>query len=86
MNLIANLTPANLSASGLAWEHEPVAWEPLAGGGIRVRTPAVADYFRDPTGSHVKDDAPYLWMPVSGDFVARAHVRPTFNATYDSGV
>lgn len=86
MNLIADLTPATLAASGLAWEHPPLRWEPLPGGGIRVTTPAVSDYFQDPTGVTRKDDAPFLWMSVTGDFVARAHVRPTFQSTYDSGV
>ena len=86
MNLLDNLTPETLAARGLAWEHPPLAWEPLPGGGIRVTTPARSDYFRDPTGVTVKDDAPFLWMSASGDFVARAHVRPTFASTYDSGV
>jgi regulation of enolase protein 1 (concanavalin A-like superfamily) len=60
--------------------------EVLPGGGIRVTAPAKADYFRDPTGSHVNDAAPFLWRSVSGNFVARAHIRPTFVSTYDSGV
>ena len=86
MNLLENLTPANLSASGLAWEHPPLNWEPLPGGGMRVSAPAKSDYFQDPTGAAQKDDAPFLWLNVSGDFVARAHVRPVFQSTYDSGV
>ena len=86
MNLLDNLTPDTLAARGLAWEHAPAHWEALAGGGLRVNAPARADYFRDPTGSHVNDAAPFLWMNVSGDFVARALVRPTFASTYDSGV
>jgi regulation of enolase protein 1 (concanavalin A-like superfamily) len=86
MNLLDNLTPDTLAAHGLAWEHVPAHWETLPGGGLRVNAPARADYFRDPTGSHVNDAAPFLWMTVSGDFVARALVRPTFASTYDSGV
>ena len=86
MNLLENLTPDTLAARGLAWEHAPTHWEALPGGGLRVIAPARADYFRDPTGSHVNDAAPFLWMNVSGDFVARALVRPTFASTYNSGV
>ena len=86
MNLLENLTPDTLAARGLAWEHAPTHWEALPGGGLRVNAPARADYFRDPTGSHVNDAAPFLWMNMSGDFVARALVRPTFASTYNSGV
>jgi len=86
IDLLKDLTLDTLSASGLAWEHAPVAWEPLPEGGIRVTVPAKADYFRDPSGSHVNDNAPFLWKMVTGDFVARGHVRPAFNSTYDSAV
>ena len=86
MNLIENLTPESFTARSLAWENPPLDWQPLPGGGIRVTVPAKADYFQDPTGAVKVDSAPFLWLPVSGDFTARAHVRPAFNATYDSGV
>lgn len=86
MNLLENLTPENLKERGLQWEHTPERWEPLPEGGIRVTVPAKADYFRDPTGSHVNDNAPFLWKNVSGDFIMRGLVRPSFNSTYDSGV
>ncbi len=86
MNLLENLTPDQLAARGLNWEHDPLKWEPLSTGGIRVTVPAKADYFRDPSGSVVKDDAPFLYRNVTGDFVAQAHVRPAFDSTYDSGV
>jgi regulation of enolase protein 1 (concanavalin A-like superfamily) len=86
MNLLENLTTQNLASRGLTWDPQPVQWEPLPGGGIRVTAPAKADYFRDPSGSHVNDAAPFLGMNVTGDFIARAHVRPTFASTYDSGV
>ncbi len=86
MNLLENLTPEQLAARGLAWEHPPVKWEPLAEGGIRVTVPARSDYFRDPAGVMVNDNAPFLWKQMTGGFVAQAHVRPAFNSTYDSGV
>ncbi len=86
MNLLANLTPDQLAARELSWDHPPVKWELLPEGGIRVTVPARADYFRDPAGVFVRDNAPFLWKRVNGDFVAQAHVRPAFHTTYDSGV
>ncbi len=86
MNLLANLTPDQLAARALSWDHPPIQWEPLPEGGIRVTVPARADYFRDPAGTMISDNAPFLWKQVTADFVAQAHVRPAFNSTYDSGV
>jgi len=86
MNLLETLSPANLSERSLTWDPAPVSWSPLPGGGIRVVTPARADYFRDPEGKMVNDSAPFLWKTITGDFVARANIRPTFASTYDSGV
>lgn len=82
MNLLSQIAPGHLGP--FAWEHEPPRWEPLPGGGLRIYAPANADYFQDPAGVHIRDSAPYLWLPVEGDFVAQARVRPTFNSTYDS--
>jgi regulation of enolase protein 1 (concanavalin A-like superfamily) len=86
MNLLENLTPEQINTRSLSWDPAPLHWEALPEGGIRVVTPAKADYFRDPAGTHVNDSAPFLGMNVSGDFIARALVRPTFASTYDSGV
>lgn len=84
MNLLDGLTQENLTARGFVWEHLP-GWEPLPEGGIRVAVPPVTDYFRDPAGEKTKDNGPYLWREVTGDFVARLHVRPTFAGRYDAG-
>jgi regulation of enolase protein 1 (concanavalin A-like superfamily) len=64
---------------------EPATWEPIPGGGLRVTVPPKVDYFRNPNGLQANDSAPYLCLPVEGDFVARAHLRPTFASTYDAG-
>lgn len=76
MNLIESLSPETLQTRGLSWTHTPQVWESLRGGALHVHVPARVDYFQDPAGVHVKDDAPYLWLEASGGFVARAHVRP----------
>jgi regulation of enolase protein 1 (concanavalin A-like superfamily) len=85
MNLLENPSPQKLTARSLSWDHPPQKWEPLPGSGMRVFVPAKVDYFQDPTGVLKKDDAPYLWQSVTGDFVAQAHVRPTFTTTWDAG-
>ncbi len=84
-SLLQELTPEALQAGILTWSHAPEKWETLPGGGLRVYVPPRVDYFQDPAGAIAKDDAPYLWMSVMGDFVAQAHVRPTFTTHYDAG-
>jgi regulation of enolase protein 1 (concanavalin A-like superfamily) len=83
-NLLERLTRESLEGRGLTWEHL-AGWEPLPGGGIRVVAPPDTDYFRDPAGEKIRVNGPYLWQPVTGDFVARLHVRPTFAGMYDAG-
>ena len=83
MNLLQDISSDRLG--NLTWAHAPARWEPLPGGGLRVSAPGGTDYFRDPRGQYSKDAAPFLWLPVEGDFVARLHARPTFATTYDAG-
>jgi hypothetical protein len=84
-NYLQDLTPETLAQRALHWSHAPQKWEPLPGGGLRVYVPPRVDYFQDPAGVLQKDDAPYLWTTLTGDFVAQAHVRPTFTTTWDAG-
>ncbi|NLV74412.1 MAG: DUF1349 domain-containing protein [Chloroflexi bacterium] len=83
-NLLADLKPNRLGSFN--WTNPPLGWDLLPGGGIRVRVPARADFFQDPAGRVQADSAPYLWMPVAGDFTARAHIRHAFKSIYDAGV
>jgi regulation of enolase protein 1 (concanavalin A-like superfamily) len=85
MNLLKNPTPENLLTCQLTWDHAPEKWEALPGEGLRVFVPAQVDYFQDPAGKIFNDSAPYLWMPIRGDFIARTHVRPAFTTAYDAG-
>lgn len=91
MNLLKNVTPSILLENGLQWLHPPADWKPISGDGIspgdgiRVRVPAQVDYFQDPAGNIQKDDAPYLYQDVSGDFRARVLVKPGFDNMYDAG-
>ena len=86
MNLLEDLNEEKMAKLGLNWDHPPLKWEALPGGGLRVFAPENSDYFQDPGGVTRKDDAPYLWMEVSGDFVARALVRaPKSDLHWDAG-
>ncbi len=74
----------DLNLSKLTWSHAPERWKRLTSGGIRVTVPGKTDYFQDPASAVQKDDAPYLWLAVSGDFVAQAHVQPAHLTTWDA--
>lgn len=82
MNLLQNLQQDGLG--DLQWTN-PTRWEPLPGGGMRVLAQARTDFFRNPDGSAPNENGHLLWLPVEGDFVVQAHVRPTFASTYDAG-
>ena len=86
MNLLEDFSPGKLAQVGLNWDHPPVKWEPLPRSGLRVYVPGKKDYFQDPGGAAQKDDAPYLWMNVTGNFVAQAQVRtPQSTLHWDAG-
>lgn len=83
MNLLDGICPGSLGP--FSWAREPARWATLAGGGLRIVVPACVDYFQDPAGVASADSAPYLWLPVTGNFTARAHIRHSFASTYDAG-
>jgi len=85
MNLLQGLTANALAARLLTWDHPPQRWEPLPGSGLRVHVPPRVDYFQSPAGTHAADNAPFLWANAVGDFVAQAHVQPTWATQYDAG-
>ena len=68
----------------LTWFNE-TGWEPLPDGGLRIHAGPKTDFFQNPNRQGGSDSAHLLWLPVTGDFVAQAHVRPTFTSTYDAG-
>jgi regulation of enolase protein 1 (concanavalin A-like superfamily) len=82
MNLLENVQRDGMGE--LQWTN-PTRWEPLPGGGIRVLAQARTDFFRNPNGAPPNENGHLLWLPTEGDFVAKAHVRPTFASTYDAG-
>lgn len=82
-NLLAEISSNSLSP--FRWENQPAHWEPLTDGGLRIHVPPRVDYFQDPTGVLSADSAPFMWLPVQGDFTVRAYVRHPFASTYDAG-
>ena len=62
--------PETSVGSRLTWDHPPRQRKCYAKGGIRVHVPPKVDYFQSPAGTHASDDAPYLWLNITGDFVA----------------
>ncbi|MBN1579151.1 MAG: DUF1349 domain-containing protein [Anaerolineae bacterium] len=83
MDLLKGVSAETLG--GLAWHNAPERWVLLPDGSLRVFVPPEVDYFRNPNGQQVVDSAPFLWLSVEGDFVARMRVCPAFTSTYDAG-
>jgi uncharacterized protein len=80
-NLLTTLTPEN--PAPFQWEN-PSSFTNLTGGGIRIKALPATDFFRDPGGSPPADSAAYLYVPVKGDFVARAWAGHPFRTTWDA--
>lgn len=83
MDLLAAYFAGKADFEVPTWDVVPERWEALPEGGLRIHAPAGADDFVNPAGG-MRDSAPFLGITLEGDFVARAHVRPTFRYTYDS--
>lgn len=82
MNVLSEIAHGQIT---LTWKNAPDRWEWLPNGAMRVYAPAQTDLFCNPNGATARLNAPFLPLAVTGDFVARLHVRPTFNSTYDAG-
>jgi hypothetical protein len=52
---------------------------------IEIEAPGKSDFFIDMFSMKEVADAPFYYEKRTGDFVARAKVRPGFKATYDAG-
>jgi regulation of enolase protein 1 (concanavalin A-like superfamily) len=83
MNLLQDVSAQSLGT--MSWLNPPPGWELLPGGMLRVRAGPKTDFFQNPNRQGGSDTAHLLWLSVQGDFVAQAHVRPTFTSTYDAG-
>ena len=69
----------------LAWKNQP-AESRRDTQQLSITTGAQTDWFRDPAGTQVKDDAPIaLFEPPDSTFRLQARVTVEFAATYDAG-
>jgi regulation of enolase protein 1 (concanavalin A-like superfamily) len=50
---------------------------------LQISAPGKTDYFINPESGDVKNNAPFLYANVQGDFVLRAKVRHDFISTFD---
>jgi len=50
---------------------------------IQISAPERTDYFINPENGQIKNNAPFLYTDIQGDFVFRAKVRHDFISKYD---
>lgn len=51
---------------------------------LLIDAPARTDFFIDPTGKHIRDNAPYLYTDITGDFRLQAQVAHNFSSVWDA--
>jgi len=70
----------------LTWKNQPSTSRSDAQQQLSITTGAQTDWFIDPGGEHVKDNAPIaLFVPPESTFTLQAKVTVEFAATYDAG-
>ena len=70
----------------LIWKNQPAQSTSDARGQLGITTGPQTDWFRDPAGEHVKENAPIaLFVPPDPVFRLQAKVTVEFAATYDAG-
>ena len=70
----------------LTWKNQPLESTSDAEQQISITTGIQTDWFIDPGGEHVKDNAPIaLFVPPDSTFKLQAKVTVEFAATYDAG-
>jgi len=71
----------------LQWKNAPLAWAIESDGTLSITAGESTDWFIDPKGDLVKDDAPLaLFSPGEGDFILKARVTVEFASNFDAGV
>lgn len=65
--------------------NEPEIWSYTDQGGVLVEAKADTDFFQDPAGKHIRATAPFLSMPVPGDFEITTQLTVDMKNQYDSG-
>lgn len=68
-----------------SWMNEPESWSYTDQGGVLVEAKADTDFFQDPAGKHIRATAPFLSIPVPGDFEITTQLTVDMKNQYDSG-
>lgn len=71
--------------SQMNWMNEPASWSFTEEGVLVVEAQADTDFFQDPAGINVRASAPFLAIPVSGDFELTTQLTVDMKHQYDSG-
>jgi regulation of enolase protein 1 (concanavalin A-like superfamily) len=80
-NLLDAQSNENLGA--FQWMFEPSTYQ-LDGGQLRIVAEKETDFFNNPEDGSITASAPLLYREVSGDFVAKAWVRPDFSSMWNA--
>lgn len=72
--------------SELQWDIPPVEWSYEPDKGLYILAGAKTDWFHNPNGNQVNNNAPRaLFTPSDDNFLLSAKVSVTFGATFDAG-
>nr|WP_154893317.1 DUF1349 domain-containing protein [Paenibacillus xylanexedens] len=71
--------------SQMNWMNEPESWSYTEEGVLIVEAQADTDFFQDPAGINVRASAPFLAIPVPGDFELTTQLTVDMKHQYDSG-
>ena len=82
-NLLENFKRTNFKFLNLDDEDE-LSLVATKSDGISLIPAPQSDFFCDPAGDIVKNNAIFMYVDVEGDFIARAHVDHEFINTYDA--
>lgn len=81
--------PLNLKSlpAELTWKNKPLLTEKVAGDSFTITAGPETDWFIDPAGGYLKNNAPVgLFVPPDENFRLSAKVTVDFGSIYDAGV
>ena len=85
-NTVKDLVSPNFKNEDLAdyeWMNEPESYE-VDNGTLKVVAAKETDFFNNPEDSTITSSAPFLYQEISGNFVAKALVRPDFSSLWNA--
>ena len=79
-----DLLASQSGLSGFKWLNEAETWR-MDQEAIMISSKAETDFFRSPRGAHPKDNAPFLYYPMQGDFSFSARIIANLKKFGDAG-